>query len=544
MLKAGFIRKLSAGIYSYLPLGLRVLRKVSDLIRSEMDSSGALELLLPALHPADLWKQTGRYEALGQDKIAFLNRSGQEFVLGPTHEEVITEVAAAYLKSHRDLPKILYQIQTKFRDELRPRFGIIRTKEFIMKDAYSFDRDEAGLDASYAKMYAAYERIFKRLGISFDVVSADPGVMGGNASHEFMIRSPFGEDHLAICSNQSCGYVSGCESAVRKVESQVEQTTMKPIEKFSTVGVSTVNELTKAFGFTTKRLVKTILYRAGNQSIAVCVRGDREVNEGKLRKLAHVQELRLANAQEIEQMTGAPLGFSGPVNLKQVNVIADFEIPLMNDFVTGANEKDMHFQNVNYKRDFTANLVGDVCYAAMGDACAECASPLSIVTAMEVGHVFKLGKRYSEPLNARFRNETDEEKPIVMGCYGIGVNRVVAAVIEQHHDAKGMCFPVSIAPYDIHLITVNHDDVETKKAGDEVYSHTESEGFGVLYDDRNERAGVKFNDADLIGCPVQVIVSARNLSKNEVEVKIRKEQKSLTIPRANLIGQLKTILAS
>jgi prolyl-tRNA synthetase len=456
LLKGGFIRRLSSGIYSYLPLGFRALQNISEIVRQEMNRAGALELLLPALHPAELWKQSGRYEALGEDKISFRNRSDQEFVLGPTHEEVITELAAAYLKTYQSLHRVFYQIQTKFREELRPRFGIIRTKEFIMKDAYSFDSDETGLERSYQLMYQAYVHIFKRLRLSIDIVPADPGIMGGNMSHEFMVRSPYGEDRIAAC--KTCGYLASRDIAVRALPKGSAPASEKKLEAFDTPNLKTIGELTRHFKIKPEHLVKTILYVGDGKTFAACVRGDHEVHEGKLRKLLRVRELRLAHPDEIEKITGAPLGFTGLIGLQKVYIIVDGDVALMNDFVTGANQKDKHVRHVNFNRDVKTNQIADIRHVQEGDHCHQCGGTLSLITTMEVGHVFKLGTRYTEPFQAFYRAQDGKERPMLMGCYGLGLNRIMAALVEQHHDAKGIQWPASAAPFLVHLITVNQAD--------------------------------------------------------------------------------------
>jgi prolyl-tRNA synthetase len=538
LLKGGYIRKLGAGIFSYLPLGLRVLKKVSTIIREEMDRAGAIELLLPAMHPADIWKKTGRYETLGQDKIAFKNRFDQEFVLGPTHEEVITELASGYLKSHRDLPKIMYQIQTKFRDEMRPRFGIIRTKEFMMKDAYSFDADDKSLNTSYETMYEVYKRILSRVGLTYDIVAADPGIMGGNLSHEFMVRSEYGEDRIVSCAGEKCNFLVSHDIARRKLGEIHAPDSKTAVEKFETVALRTISELTHKFKFSPPQMIKTIIYFVDEKPVAVCVRGDHEVNEAKLRQLLKGRTLRLAKSKEIQEITGSPVGFSGPVGLQKIKIVADFDVTQVKDGVTGANEKDQHLRNVNYNRDFTADVVDDVRYVEEGDLCAKCGKSLTVSTSMEIGHVFKLGTRYSKPLNANFRTITDQDVPIVMGCYGIGVNRVMAAIIEQNNDKNGIVWPSAVAPYQIELLTVNQDDAASRKEADALYGNLNQRGFDVLYDDRNERAGVKFKDADLVGCPVQLVVSQRHLSKGELEIKDRKTQDSFVVPKTEVIEKL------
>ncbi len=537
LLKGGFIRKLASGIYSYLPIGFQVLQNVSAIVRQEMNRSGAIEVLLPSLHPAELWKQSGRYETLGQDKIAFRNRSNQEYVLGPTHEEVITELAGAYLKTYQSLPKILYQIQTKFRDELRPRFGIIRTKEFVMKDAYSFDADEQGLDHSYQLMYEAYQRIFKRLDLTIDIVGADPGIMGGNVSHEFMVRSPYGEDRIASCSK--CDYRASRDIAARKIiDKHALGASSKKMGLFDTPNLRSIDEITGHFKIKPEQILKTLLYMVDGKSVAACVRGDREVHEGKLRKLLGGKSIRLASSAEIESLTGAPIGFSGPINLPNVQIIVDEDIALGTDFVAGANQKDKHLKNVNLSRDFKAAQIADIRYIEEGDLCVQCASPLSLMITMEVGHVFKLGTRYTNTFSAVYRAQDGSEKPMIMGCYGLGLNRIVAAIVEQHHDSKGIQWPFSVAPYQIQIITINQQEPKTREIADQIYDQLMDHGFSCLYDDRDERAGVKFNDADLIGTPVHVIVSDRNLSKGMLELKVRKTQESSFIPTQDLLSSL------
>ncbi|OGW84770.1 MAG: proline--tRNA ligase, partial [Omnitrophica bacterium RIFCSPLOWO2_01_FULL_45_10b] len=540
LLKAGFIRKLASGVYSYLPLGLKVLQRVSEVIREEMNRSGAIELLLPALQPAEIWKQSGRYDALGADKIAFRNRSDQEFVLGPTHEEVITELAAAYLKTYQVFPKILYQIQTKFRDELRPRFGIIRTKEFVMKDAYSFDIDQAGLDKSYQLMYETYQQIFKRLNLSVDPVAADPGIMGGNMSHEFMVRSPYGEDRIANCAG--CGFVASRDIAGRAVVKSDAPSSNQKLEAFDTPNLRTIDEMTSRFGLKPSQLVKTLIYLVDEKPVAACVRGDHEVHEGKLRKLLGAKSVRLANSKEIEKISGAPMGFAGPIGLKNIAIVIDGDVAAMKDFVTGANQKDKHFRNVNRGRDFQAQHIADIRYIQEGDSCIQCGKKIDLTTTMEVGHVFKLGTRYTEPFGGAYRAQDGKEYPIMMGCYGLGLNRIVAAIVEQHSDAKGIQWPASVTPYQVHLITVNQDDQDTRKIAEQVYEEITRHGITCLFDDRSDRAGVKFNDADLIGNSIQVIISERNLAKAQLELKIRNTSKSFLIPQKDLIPQIQSAL--
>lgn len=530
LLRAGYIRQLVSGVYSYLPLGQRVLQKISQIIREEMFRAGADEVLLPALHPAELWKKSGRYDVLGGDKIAFQSRSGQEFVLGPTHEEVVTALVADGIQSYQDLPLILFQIQTKFRDELRPRFGVIRTKEFTMKDAYSFDRDEAGLDQSYRKMSRAYENIFRRAGLRYQIVAADPGLMGGNISQEFMVESRYGEDRVVRCDR--CNVLVSLDIAERAEPEQKSkpQPTLKKPEVFDTPNLKTIEEIATHFKIAREKMVKTLIYVGDGKPLAALVTGESELNEGKLRRLAGVSTLRMATAEEIQKWTGAPLGFSGPVGLQGVPLYADWEVARVSDFVTGANQKDRHLKGVNLDRDFKATKQGDLRFVREGDLCPKCRSPLKIITTMEIGHIFKLGTRYSEPLEAKFVDETGKRRPALMGCYGIGVNRVVAAIVEEHQDERGIVWPKEVAPYQVHLLTVNETDAETRSAAQKLYEEWGRAGLEVLYDNRNERAGVKFHDADLIGIPLQAILGEKNLKKGLVDFKTRGDGKSELIP--------------
>ncbi|MCB9800404.1 MAG: proline--tRNA ligase [Candidatus Omnitrophica bacterium] len=517
-LRAALVRQLSSGVYSYLPLGFRVLNKIINIIREEMQASGAEEVLLPALHPAELWKKTGRYDSLGEDKISFKNRAGHEFVLGPTHEEIITDLVANTVKSFRELPITLYQIQTKFRDEARPRFGVIRTKEFIMKDAYSFDLNEEGLDKSYNLMSEVYHRIFSRCGLSFKVVQADSGMMGGKMSQEFMVICPYGEDRVAISKD---GTLASVEIARRAEppKKEVEPCAETP-EVFDTPDARTIEEIASRYQVKPKSMIKTLIYVADGKLIAALVTGDSEVNEVKLRALAGAKALHQADAAEVEQATGAPVGFAGPVGLK-IPVYADWDVMNRTDMVTGANQKDKHIKHVHPGRDFQPAVTGDIRLVRKGDWAPDGSGPLEIVTTMEIGHIFKLGTRYSAQLDAVFLNEKSETVPMIMGCYGIGVNRILAAAIEEHHDDKGIKWPAAIAPFEVVIVTINQAIEEIRNAAEKIYADLKTAGVDVLYDDRDERAGVKFNDADLIGIPKQIIIGERNLKENLVEIKDR-----------------------
>jgi prolyl-tRNA synthetase len=540
MLRAGYIRKLSSGVYSYLPLGTRVLGKIAAIIEEEMFRQGADILLLPALHPAELWKKTGRYDSLGQDKIAFKNRTDQEFVLGPTHEEVITELVGAYVRSYKDLPKILFQIQTKFRDELRPRFGVVRTKEFIMKDAYSFDRDEQGLDESYRKMHEAYQRIFTRSGLEFSVVTADPGMMGGKMSQEFMVKSDFGEDMIIQCPK--CQNTASRDIAARGRQEGPGPLGNGVMEAFDTPDLRTIEEIAHRFQVEPQRIVKTLLYMGDGKPVACLVRGDREVNEAKARRLAEVETLTPATREEIERITGAPIGFSGPVGLSGVKVLADYDLLHMADFVTGANQKDRHLRGVNMGRDFRPDLIGDLRYAEDGDPCAQCGGPLTKGTALEVGHIFKLGTRYTQAFDVNYLDEKGVHQTVIMGCYGIGLNRIIAAHIDQHHDAKGIVWSKALAPYQVVILCLNQSDKHSVETSENLYATLTQEGLEVLYDNRDERAGVKFNDADLIGIPIQLVVGERNLREGKVEIVRRAGKRIERAPLADALRKLQDVL--
>lgn len=525
-LRAGLVRQLSSGVYSYLPMGFRVLNKVINIIREEMDRAGASEILMPALHPADLWRKTGRYETLGDDKIAFKNRAGVEFVLGPTHEEVVTELVGGSVKSFRDLPVTLYQIQTKFRDEARPRFGVIRTKEFIMKDAYSFDRDLAGLDVNYQKMSEAYHKIFTRCGIKFKVVTADSGMMGGSMSQEFMVECPYGEDKVATSEG---GYLASLDIAQRsKPEITAPAAQSSKPEAFDTPNLRTIDEISRRFKLSPSQMIKTMIFVADGKTIAALVTGDSEVNESKLRKMIGASSIRPATSEEIRTATKAPVGFAGPSGLT-IPVYADWDILAGTDFVTGGNEQDKHLKGVVPGRDFNPTASGDIRFVKEGDLSPDGKGKLRLTTTMEVGHIFKLGTRYTKALGVEVIDEKGERVPVIMGCYGIGVNRILAAAIEEHHDEKGIKWPAAIAPFDFQVITVNQQDAATREAAEKVYGLLTKNGKEVLYDDRDERAGVKFNDAELLGIPVQIIAGERNLKEDKLEIKNRLTGESKTI---------------
>ena len=524
MLRAGMIRRLASGIYSFLPLGLRALRKVENIVRQEMDRSGALEVLLPLVQPAELWKETGRWDRFGKELLRFKDRKDHDFCLGPTHEEVITDLVRKEVRSYRDLPLILYQIATKFRDEIRPRFGLMRGREFIMKDAYSFDADEEGLDRSYQLMYETYERIFQRCGLQFRAVLADTGAIGGSESHEFMVLAETGEDLIAVCP--SCGYAANLEMAEVKATYTYPEEKEKPLEKVATPGVKKVEEVAAFLGVPTSKLVKTLLYLVDGQPVAVLIRGDHELNEVKLRRALGAESVEMADAETVEKLTKAPVGFAGPVGLRQVRLVADQALKGLKNFVTGANEADAHFLNVNYPRDFALKEFFDLRNVTEGDPCPRCGTALTLKRGIEVGHVFKLGTKYSEAMGATFLDARGKERPLVMGCYGIGVSRTVAAAIEQNHDQNGIIWPVSLAPFQVALLTLGIKETSLWEASERIYGELSSRGLEVLWDERDERPGVKFKDADLIGLPYKIIVGKRFSKEGKVEVKERRSGES------------------
>jgi prolyl-tRNA synthetase len=534
MIRAGLVRQLAAGSYSYLPLGYRALRKAEEIVRQEMDRAGAIELFLPSLHPPELWQETGRYELFGDTLLKVKDRRGAINVLGPTHEEVITHLLRNEVKSYRQLPLTLYQIQGKFRDEARPRHGIIRTREFVMKDAYSFDVDEKAMGRSYQSMYDAYVRIFTRAGLNFMPVEADSGLMGGDVSHEFMAVSPYGEDLVVTCGR--CKYAANkekAECAPGRQGSAIEETReILPIEEFATPGAHTIEQVSDFLQVPPRQLLKTIIYRVDGGFLAALVRGDHEVNESKLRRAAKTETLAMATPEEIQRETGGPIGFSGPVGLK-IRLIADYAATAVCNGVAGANKADTHLVNVNANRDFRPELTSDIRLAVIGDSCPRCLSPLGLTPGIEVGHVFKLGTRYSKKMNCVYLDEKGQLHPMVMGCYGIGVNRILAAAVENHHDAAGILWPPELAPYQVEIVSLDHKKMQIVETAHNLHDELTKAGLEVLWDDREAAPGVKFADADLLGLPVRVTVGKRTLEANTVDVRTRKnpEQKSVSLEK-------------
>lgn len=528
MLKAGFIRKLTAGIYTYLPAGLRSIRKVENIIREEMNRAGAIELLMPAIQPAELWQESGRWDVYGKELLRFRDRHNREACLAPTHEEVITDLVRKEIRSYKQLPVNFYQIQTKFRDEIRPRFGLMRCREFIMKDAYSFDVDEEGANKSYEAMYEAYTRIFTRCGLKFRAVEADSGAIGGSYSHEFMVLADTGEDQLVSCTK--CDYAANLEKAeVKPAPASASDSPaadkQAPLEEVETPGIKTIEQLSEFLSVGPEALMKTLIYLADGKPVAALVRGDHEINETKLKNFLGASVVELAPTDIIEEVTGAPTGFAGPVGLK-VKIIADYGIQDGKNWVTGGNKVDVHLQNVRLGRDFQVDSFADLRLITPEDPCPRCGAPIRFSRGIEVGHIFKLGTKYSKAMRALFLDEKGEERAIVMGCYGIGVGRTVAAAIEQNHDEHGIIFPIPIAPFEVMVLALQMHDPGVREAAEKLYKGLLDKGIEVILDDRDERPGVKFNDADLIGIPVRVTVGQKGLEKDQVEIKIRGEEDS------------------
>ncbi|BCU82070.1 proline--tRNA ligase [Polycladomyces abyssicola] len=541
MLRAGLIRQLAAGVYTYMPLAYRVLRKVEQIVREEMDRTGAQELLLPAMHPAELWQETGRYETYGPELVKLKDRHEREFVLGPTHEEVITDLVRHFINSYKRLPMTLYQIQTKFRDERRPRSGLLRGREFIMKDAYSFHTDRESLDETYQAMYDAYVNVFTRCGLDFRAVEADAGAIGGKGTHEFMVLADSGEDTIALCNE--CDYAANIEMAevVFNEPAEVTRGEQQP-EKVATPKASTIEEVTKVLGVKPDQVIKSILFVADKEPVLVLVRGDHEVNEVKVKNVLNASICELADEATVRRVTGAPVGFAGPVGLKEkVKILADRAVKVMPEAVVGANEADAHLIHVVPDRDFQVDLYADLRNIQEGDVCPRCGGSIRFARGIEVGHVFKLGTRYSEVMRGTFLDKQGREQPYIMGCYGIGISRTVAAVVEQHHDENGIIWPSSIAPFQIHLIAVNMKNEDQARTAEQLYEALTQAGYEVLFDDREERAGVKFKDADLIGIPLRITVGAK-VSEGLVEYKFRRSGESGELAVQEVLEQLPELL--
>jgi prolyl-tRNA synthetase len=519
MLRAGMMRKVASGLYTYLPLAWRSILKIENIIREEMNAKGGQELMMPVLQPAEIWQESGRWGVYGAEMWRIQDRNGRDFCLGPTHEELISVTFRNDVRSYKQLPQLLYQMQVKYRDERRPRFGLMRSREFIMKDLYSFDADEAGLDVSYNLMYDAYSRVFSRCGLDFRPVEADSGAIGGKGSHEFMALADAGESAILYCD--TCDYAATDEIAGRD-PLPVAAEEMLPIEKVDTPDCGTVEDVAKFLGVPTSRIVKTMYYQADDELVVVLVRGDRRINEIKLQALLGCNELALAENSQIEK-SGSKVGYLGPCGVEGVKIYADSEVPPMFNIIVGANDGERHLLNVNYQRgDFRIDQVADLRYLEEGEQCPHCQGHLKLARGIEVGQIFKLHTKYSDAMHVNYAADDGTERPVVMGCYGIGVGRTLAAVIEQSHDDDGIIWPMAVAPYHVVIIPVNDREPELVETAEKLYEEFGAAGIEAVLDDRSERAGVKFKDADLIGYPVRVTVGAKALARGNVEVKIRK----------------------
>ncbi|MEW6143029.1 MAG: proline--tRNA ligase [Chloroflexota bacterium] len=540
LVRAGFIQQLATGVYSYLPLGWRTLTRIARIVREEMDRVGGQELQLPALQPLELWQQSGRFDAFGKILFTLKDRKEHDLVLGPTHEEVITDTVRRSVQSYRDLPVLPYQIQVKFRDEPRPRGGLLRVREFIMKDLYSFDADEAGLDVSYDKMVNAYQNIYRRCGIEAMMVEADSGAIGGKTSHEFMIIAETGEDEIICC--EKCGSASNIEKA-KSAKTKAKTDPQKSVEEIATPGMKSIEEVAAFVGVPPGQTIKAVFYIADGEFIFVVIRGDLPVNEVKLKNLLKAADLRLATEAEVSA-AGIVAGFASPVGVKSIKVVADDSIMLGTNFIAGANKPHTHLKNVNYPRDFKVDLMADIALARAGDACVKCGASLKSLRGIEAGHIFKLGIFLSEKFGAYFLDRDGASRPMVMGCYGIGIGRLLAAVVEQQHDDKGIIWPVSIAPYHVHLCTLYPDKNKVAETAEPFYQELWDRNIEVLYDDRDAAPGVKFNDADLIGLPLRLTISPRTLEKQGVELKWRSEKQSRLVPLNGVVEEVVKALQS
>ncbi|ODS32739.1 MAG: prolyl-tRNA synthetase [Candidatus Scalindua rubra] len=541
MIRSGMIRQLSAGVYSYLPLGTRILNKVINIIREEMDKSGAIEVFLPAIQPLTLIELSGRINVFGDDLLRTKDRHKKEIALSPTHEEVITDLVKKDISSYKHLPLILYQIQTKFRDEARPRFGVLRSKEFLMKDAYSFDLDSDGLNNSYQKMYDTYCRIFERCKLDYLAVEADSGVMGGDVSHEFMIPNTNGEDVIVKCKN--CDYSANHEKAQSAPIESKDDFTLEELKEVSTPKMTTIKEVSAFLGVESNRMVKTLVYTYDSKSFAVLVRGDHDVNESKLARVISQDKITLADEETVVKLTNSPVGFAGPIGLK-TRIIADQAVSILKNCVVGGNKVGTHIMNANLERDFKIDKVADIRYVIEGDRCPKCNDTLAISNGIELGHVFKLGTKYSDSLGAKFLDNTGKERPIVMGSYGIGVNRIMAATIEKSHDSNGIIWPLPLAPYEVLIVPINFKDDIIKDTATKIYDELCQAGIDVLLDDRDQRPGFKFKDADLIGIPIRITVGKLIKETGDLEIKLRSKDEIHFSRPENIITEIRYLIDS
>lgn len=541
MLRAGMIRKAAGGVYSYLPLAWRTLRKIEQIVREEMDAKGGQEIAMPIVQPAEIWQQTGRWDVYGDEMFRLKDRHQRDFCLGPTHEEMVTTLVKSDVRSYRQLPLLVYQIQNKYRDEIRPRFGLMRGREFIMKDLYSFDRDVAGLELSYKKMYDAYSRIFTRCGLEFRPVEADPGAIGGSGTHEFMVIADSGEAAIAYCD--SCDFAANVEKAELLPIAAVDETA-GAIETVETPGKKTIQEVVDFLALSAEHLIKSLAFVTEKGPVLALVRGDHEVNEIKLSNLLNVLQLEMAAEKDIRAAFHSEPGYLGPVGLEKVTVVADASVMNMQKAVCGANVLDQHYINVLPSRDIKASIIGDIRLIREGDPCPRCGASVKTARGIEVGQVFKLHTKYSQSLDATYLDEDGQEKLMVMGCYGVGVSRTMAAAIEQHHDADGIIWPAAIAPYQVVIVPINIKDEPQMAMAEKVYQELTDAGVEVVLDDRDERSGVKFKDADLIGYPVRITVGPKALKENCVEVKVRRNKESMMYPVNEYVDHVSRLLST
>lgn len=547
MMRASMIRKVAAGIYTYLPLGLRSVQKMEKIVRDEMNRSGAVELLMPAIQPAELWQESERWYQYGKELLRIKDRHDRDFVFGPTHEEVITDTVRDAISSYRQLPLNLYQIQTKFRDEVRPRFGLMRGREFIMKDAYSFHSSAESLDETYNRMRDAYQRIFRRCNLDHVMVDADTGNIGGSASHEFMVLAQSGEDAVVACPG--CQYGANIEKAISGFGGSggAEGGEELELEELDTPGTQTITDVAKFLGTEERELVKTLVFRTENGPVMILLRGDREANEIKIRNFLGVQQLEMLADETFADVVGGPPGYCGPVRCNEMKIYADASLQHRKNWIVGANKKDKHLKNVNPGRDVRLADFSDFTLVTAGDPCAKCETPLEIHRGIEVGHIFKLGTKYSKAMNCVYLDEKGERQPMIMGCYGLGIGRTVASAIEQSNDADGIIWPIPIAPFEC-VITQLGPDANVSETATSIYETLLSEGVDAILDDRDERPGVKFKDADLIGFPLRIVVGSKSLANGEVELSTRKEkQKTMLTPAdaiARVVAEVREALAS
>ena len=542
MVRAGMIRQMAAGIYSVLPLGLRVLRKVEQIIREEMDQIGGQEVFLPSVQPAELWVESGRWDFYGKELLRFKDRNDREFCYGPTHEEVITDIVRRDVRSYRQLPITLYQIQTKFRDEVRPRFGIMRGREFTMKDAYSFHTTEECTRETYSNMANAYSRIFERCGLDFKMVEADSGTIGGDFSHEFVVLANSGEDCVGFCDK--CDYASNLEKAESKnTIIDTVPSFLEDLKEVATPKKKSIEDIAQFLQVSPKTIIKTVIFETEQGLVAALVRGDREINPVKLKNLVNCEWLIPASEELIKKTTGLPCGYLGPVKIK-LPIFADKEVPLMTNSITGANKIDTHLTGVQFSRDLKVEKIGDIRNINEDDPCPKCdIGKFKLKRGIEVGHIFILGKKYSESMQALYLDNKGKEKPMIMGCYGIGVGRTTAAAIEQNHDEKGIIWPTPLAPFQAIILPVNFSDDTVSSAASNIYKTLGEMGVEVLLDDRPDRLGAKFKDAELLGIPIQIVVGLKNLSEGKIEIKLRKTGESLLVSYPEEIADIFGILS-